>query len=76
VEAPEDTTPLKIGRAAERLYASGGILEKLMRENYQEGLVKFQHKSFPNQEEKDQWIAWVKGLDKKERAIVRSKSWE
>jgi hypothetical protein len=47
-----------------------------MRENYQEGLVKFQHKSFPNQEEKDQWIAWVKGLDKKERAIVRSKSWE
>jgi hypothetical protein len=76
LKATQEGTPIKGSRAAERLFSSGGLLEKLTREHYYQGLNNLVDKTFPNKEAKSEWVAWVKTLTPSELAMVNARDWE
>jgi hypothetical protein len=75
-KATQEDTPIKGSRAAERLFSSGGLLEKLTREHYHQGLNDLVNKTFPNKEAKSEWVAWIKTLTPSELAMVNARDWE
>ncbi|EMD63972.1 hypothetical protein COCSADRAFT_141976 [Bipolaris sorokiniana ND90Pr] len=63
-------------RSTTRLFASGGALEKLLRDEYQNGLHKLENNSFESKQEKDEWQAFVEALSPDELALVTDSQWE
>jgi hypothetical protein len=68
-----DTIPR--GRAVQRVYGSGGALQKIMRKTYQEGLAKLINNTFESKEAKVEWQQFVDSLTPDEMAIVRDENW-
>lgn len=59
-----------------RIYSSGGILEKIMRRTYHDGLQKLKDNSFDSKEAKEEWQHFRDGLTPEELAVVTNKDWK
>jgi hypothetical protein len=57
-------------RAAKRLFGSSGALEKIMRDEYRQGLAKLQANSFETKAEKDEWVNFHNDLSPQDLALV------
>ncbi|KNG52895.1 hypothetical protein TW65_09277, partial [Stemphylium lycopersici] len=55
---------------------SGGILEKIMRRTYHDGLQKLKDNSFDSKEAKEEWQHFRDGLTPEELAVVTNKDWK
>jgi hypothetical protein len=63
-------------RGHERLYSSGGTLEKIMRNTYQEGLAKLNGNCFSSKQDKEEWQRFVDELSPDELAMVSDSQWK
>ncbi|KAH5706829.1 hypothetical protein HBI18_252410 [Parastagonospora nodorum] len=62
--------------SAGRLFGSGGVLEKIMRQEYESGLEKLQSKGFESKAEKEEWQRFCKKLSANDLEVVRNDNWE
>ena len=63
-------------RAAKRVFGSGGVLEKAMRDEYRRGLKKLKTNSFETPAAKAEWEKFRDDLSPKTLAVVTSKDWQ
>ena len=76
-QATQDAPTKQMGsRAAERLYGSGCIWEKLTRNEYREGLQKLNTNSFESQAAKEEWEKFRDSLSPNILAMVSAPSWQ
>jgi hypothetical protein len=63
-------------RAAKRVFGSGGVLEKAMRDEYRRGLKKLKTNSFETPAAKAEWEKFRDDMSPKTLAVVTSKDWQ
>jgi hypothetical protein len=63
-------------RGEERLFGSGGALEKIMRDEYARGLKKLKTSSFESQAAKEEWEKFRDDLTPEELAILTREDWQ
>lgn len=69
-------SPEKGKRAAERVFGSGGALEKIMRQEYERGVSLLTTNKFESKAEKEQWVEWRDNLTAEELAMVTCSDWQ
>lgn len=63
-------------RAAQRIYGPGGIMQKLMRKTYRQGLRKLETHSFKDETEKQTFIEFRDQLKPEEKDMVSAPSFK
>ena len=62
-------------RAAQRLFASSGTWEKILRDEYRRGLKKLNTNSFETKAAKEEWEKFRNELSPEELALVIDEQW-
>ncbi|KAG9381552.1 hypothetical protein A1F94_007206 [Pyrenophora tritici-repentis] len=63
------------GRGIARIYGSGGVLQKILRKTYQEGLAKLNNNDFESKEAKREFEKFVEELTPDEMKVVTDNDW-
>ncbi|KAI0568676.1 hypothetical protein TUN199_11550, partial [Pyrenophora tritici-repentis] len=64
------------GRGIARIYGSGGVLQKILRKTYQEGLAKLNNNDFESKEAKREFEKFVEELTPDEMKVVTDNDWQ
>ncbi|KAF7448606.1 hypothetical protein A1F99_079700 [Pyrenophora tritici-repentis] len=64
------------GRGIARIYGSGGVLQKILRKTYQEGLAKLNNNDFESKEAKREFEKFVEELTPNEMKVVTDNDWQ
>ena len=73
---PAVAKPDKLLKGPDRLWASGGIVEKLMRKYYQECTAMDKNRSWTDKAARKEWVAYRKDMTDREVAMCEAENWE
>ncbi len=65
-----------LNRPSERIYGSGGVLEKITRKIYQDGLKNLKNRTFQNKAAQKEWEEFRDGLSPDTLKMVLDEDWE
>lgn len=69
-------SPAKGSRATLRVFGPGGVYEKALRKEYEEGLWRLENNKFRNEAAKQEWISFRNQLTDEEKAVVTAGDWK
>jgi hypothetical protein len=76
-DGPRTEKASAASRGERRVYGAGGVVEKLLRDEYQRGLRKMCTSSFKSKAAKEEWLVFVEQLDKDGLlGLVTDDDWE